>query len=96
MEQRSWDLHLAELLDLDQPIEADERSLRLYALLHAGLTPHIKRGTTIDGLKDMLAAARCRLTCSRGTHRRCCSLPRARHRRKCAPGKRPFGLLRSP
>ncbi len=46
---------LAELLDFEQPIADEDRSVRLYALLADRLTPHIKRGATVEGLKQMLA-----------------------------------------
>jgi hypothetical protein len=46
---------LSELLDLDKPIADDDRSLRLYTLLSDRLTPQIKKGATVEGLKEMLA-----------------------------------------
>ena len=45
---------LDELLDLEHPLDDDDRSVRLYVLLKE-LTPHINRGGTIDGLRAMLA-----------------------------------------
>jgi hypothetical protein len=48
------DSGLDELLDLEHPLDDDDRSASLYLLLNA-LTPHIKRGATIDGLKAILA-----------------------------------------
>ena len=46
---------LRELLDLEQPIEDGDRSLRLYMLLHESLEPAIKQADTVAGVRAMLA-----------------------------------------
>ena len=46
---------ITQLLDLQPPIEDNDRSTRLYALLVDRLTPFITRGATIAGLRVMVA-----------------------------------------
>jgi hypothetical protein len=43
------------LLDLEQPLDDETRSIQLYSLLTTELAPRIQRGGTIAGLRAMLA-----------------------------------------
>jgi hypothetical protein len=44
-----------ELLDLEHPLDDETRVIQLYSLLTKELTPRIQRGSTIAGLRGMLA-----------------------------------------
>ena len=46
---------ITQLLDLQQSIEDDDRSVRVYTLLVESLTPFITRGATVAGLREMVA-----------------------------------------
>jgi hypothetical protein len=44
-----------ELLDLEHPLDDETRVIQLYSLLTKELAPRIQRGSTIAGLRGMLA-----------------------------------------
>jgi hypothetical protein len=59
------------LLDLEHPLDDETRSIQLYSLLTTELAPRVQRGSTIAGLRAMLADGSMTHHYLKGPRRRC-------------------------